>query len=109
MDEQFESGTRRIAQAIQAAIREAVLVELKATVGTRPAATQDRYLSPEHAAEFLGVAVATLAAWRGVRFGPTFTRLGRRIAYREADLRAFAEATTVRPRPSRRRAPRRQP
>ncbi|PJK29890.1 helix-turn-helix transcriptional regulator [Minwuia thermotolerans] len=46
-------------------------------------------LAPEAAATLLGVTPRTLKAWRATDFGPTPTRIGRRVAYRVGDVRAF--------------------
>jgi len=59
--------------------------------------TAPRYLSTERAAELLGVAPATLLKWRSRRRGPPFVRLGRRVVYNEAALRAWADAHAVTP------------
>ena len=50
-------------------------------------------LTPEQAAEHLGLSVKTLAIWRSTnRQRLPFTRIGRRIRYRAADLHAFVAA-----------------
>ena len=40
---------------------------------------------------------STLAHWRCQGKGPAFIRLGKRVAYRGADLNAWLESRTVRP------------
>jgi hypothetical protein len=56
----------------------------------------DEFLTPKQAAEFLGLAVGTLANWRVRGAGPRFFRLGGarggHIRYDRADLMAFARA-----------------
>jgi len=46
----------------------------------------DRLLSVEDLAEYLGVPVATLYAWRYHRDGPPGFRVGRHVRYRWADI-----------------------
>jgi predicted DNA-binding transcriptional regulator AlpA len=51
---------------------------------------QGRLFRPPAAAEFLGVAVQTLARWRIEGIGPYFVKLGARlVAYPEDELHAF--------------------
>ena len=50
-------------------------------------------LTEKHAADFLTVSVPTLRRWRRRRSGPAFVQLSsKRIAYRPADLDAWARA-----------------
>jgi len=57
---------------------------------------QSDVLTPEQAAEYLGIAKQTLAVWRSKgRYGLRFTKVGRRVRYRKADLDAFLEGRTV--------------
>ena len=57
----------------------------------------DRLLSPDEAADFLGVQKSTLAVWRCVqRYPLPFVRIGRLIRYRQTDLEAFVQENTVR-------------
>ena len=46
----------------------------------------DRLLTVDDLAEYLGVPVATLYAWRYHRQGPPGFRVGRHIRYRWADI-----------------------
>ncbi|QDT57310.1 Helix-turn-helix domain protein [Caulifigura coniformis] len=55
----------------------------------------DPKLSSAQAAEYLGVAEATLAPWRCRGFGPKFLKLGRKVAYRKADLDRWLESRCV--------------
>ena len=59
----------------------------------------DERLTPEEAAEYLGVKTQTLAAWRSSgRYELRFIRAGRCIRYRKSDLDAWMErrsATSV--------------
>jgi len=49
-------------------------------------------LSPREAAQYLGVSVSTLKAWRAKKIGPKWTMRGARlIAYRPADLERFLD------------------
>ena len=55
-------------------------------------------LSPKQAASLIGVTQWALLAWRKKRAGPTYIRRVGRIYYRRADIDAWREANTVRPR-----------
>ena len=46
----------------------------------------DRLLREKEVSEMLGVAIATLHAWRRVGKPPAFIRLGRPVRYRLSDL-----------------------
>lgn len=49
-------------------------------------------LTPQQAAEFLGVTIGTLAVWRCTKRYPLpFIKIGRRVKYRIADLNQFIE------------------
>lgn len=57
-----------------------------------------RRLSEREAAAYLGpVSVRTLQDWRAKGVGPTYTKLGRRVAYAVADLDAYLAAQRVEP------------
>lgn len=43
-------------------------------------------------AELLNISLQTLRNWRWKREGPRFTKLGRLVRYRRADIEAFIEA-----------------
>ncbi|EAQ28642.1 hypothetical protein NAP1_13623 [Erythrobacter sp. NAP1] len=49
------------------------------------------YLNIEEAADFIGVSRQTLDRWRMEATGPAVHRVGRRVLYSLADLRAFME------------------
>lgn len=51
-------------------------------------------LTTTAAAEYLKVAKQTMAIWRLTGRGPTFRKIGRRVAYRKADLDNFIEKNT---------------
>ena len=53
------------------------------------------FLTADEAAEFLSFSLIQLAEWRCRGGGPVFHKVGRRIAYRVADLRAFMAAHRV--------------
>jgi predicted DNA-binding transcriptional regulator AlpA len=54
-----------------------------------------KFLTQEETAQRLNLTQRTLERWRRIGEGPRFVRLGpRRIAYREVDLDAWAEART---------------
>lgn len=51
------------------------------------------YLSAKEAAEFIGFSLIQLAEWRSRQAGgPAYLKIGRRVAYSVADLRAFMAA-----------------
>lgn len=52
---------------------------------------KERLLSQQQAAEFLGFSERTLEGWRYRGEGPIHVKVGGRVRYRMADLRAFAE------------------
>lgn len=53
----------------------------------------DKLIVPQaSAADALGVSERTLERWRVEGRGPRFVKLGKRVGYTEADLRAFVEA-----------------
>lgn len=55
-----------------------------------PVLTPDGLLSPEQAAQHMGLSVKTLATWRSTgRHALPFIRCGSRIRYRRADLDAW--------------------
>lgn len=57
-----------------------------------------RRLSEREAAKYLGpVQVRTLQDWRMRRVGPTYIKLGKRVAYDIADLDAFLAGQRVEP------------
>ena len=63
--------------------------------------TLPRLLNSGAAAEFLAVSPETLATWRCTkRYSILYVKVGRLVKYREADLLAFAESRSVRPRAS---------
>jgi hypothetical protein len=53
-------------------------------------------LTPEAAAEFLGLAVSTLAKMRLTGNGPVYCKLGRRVVYRREDCEAWLGSRVVR-------------
>ncbi len=57
-------------------------------------ALPDSYLlDDKEAAEVLGVSKGTLSVWRSVgRYSLKYSKIGRLVRYRVADLRAFIEA-----------------
>ena len=53
-------------------------------------------LTRAQAADYLGVAVQTLAVWASTgRYGLRYIRVGRNVRYRRADLDAFLERRTI--------------
>ncbi|RRV39824.1 DNA-binding protein [Pseudomonas sp. o96-267] len=69
----------------------AASLHASATAGLDPA----DLLTPEQAAQTLGLSVKTLATWRSTgRHALAFVRCGARIRYRRADLLAWLERRT---------------
>ena len=56
---------------------------------------QDRLLTPEEVAEFLGMKPNTLARWRSNGIGPAYVKLGSAVRYRREDLDRFVAGNTV--------------
>ena len=53
-------------------------------------------VTPEQAAEFLGVTAGTLNVWRATRRYPlVYIKIGRKVMYRLADLERFADSRAV--------------
>ncbi len=57
----------------------------------------ERAVTEIEAAEFLGLAVATLRQWRHRRKGPKFHRFGRAVRYLTSELDDFVRRSTVVP------------
>jgi hypothetical protein len=55
----------------------------------------DPLLTEVQAADFLGLSIRTLQAWRTKVCGPAFVRAGRAVRYRRSDLMRWIEANTV--------------
>jgi len=56
-----------------------------------------KLLTPQEAAAFLGLSVATLNTWRCTkRYNLPFVKIGGSVRYMEADLQKFVERRTVR-------------
>jgi predicted DNA-binding transcriptional regulator AlpA len=49
------------------------------------------------AADYLGLSVKTLQAWRFQSRGPKYIKLGRAVRYRQVDLDAFVNDHTINP------------
>lgn len=57
--------------------------------------TANIMLSPEQAAELIGVAASTLGIWRSTgRYNLPFVKAGSRVRYRAADVERFIERRT---------------
>jgi predicted DNA-binding transcriptional regulator AlpA len=56
----------------------------------------DAILDVQAAARLVGLSVATLAKMRCMGGGPPFLKLGRRVLYRRADIKAWLDARRVR-------------
>jgi excisionase family DNA binding protein len=55
----------------------------------------DIALTEAQAAEYLGLSVRTLQAWRVRGVGPPFARLGRAVRYRRSALATYLDRSTV--------------
>jgi len=55
--------------------------------------SDESYLTPREAAQYLHTSASTLAKLRVYGGGPVFCRIGRAIRYRQADLDAFMSGT----------------
>jgi predicted DNA-binding transcriptional regulator AlpA len=62
---------------------------------TSLAADLDAALNENQAAEFLGVSVRTLQAWRVRGGGPRYVKIGRSVRYQRRELVAFQQSHTV--------------
>ncbi len=49
------------------------------------------FLNSQQLAELLGVPKSTIDFWRASGTGPTFSRLGKHVRYRESDVLAWAD------------------
>jgi Helix-turn-helix domain len=58
-------------------------------------ADPDAALNENRAAEFLGVSVRTLQAWRVRGGGPPYLKIGRSVRYQRRALTAFQQEHTV--------------
>ncbi|PZU20634.1 MAG: excisionase [Shinella sp.] len=52
----------------------------------------DHLISPEDAANILNISISTLAKMRLAGTSPRYVKLGRRVAYRPADIETWIEA-----------------
>jgi predicted DNA-binding transcriptional regulator AlpA len=62
---------------------------------TSVAADPDAALNETQAAEFLGLSVRTLQAWRVRGGGPRYCKIGRAVRYQRGELVSFQQAHTV--------------
>lgn len=64
----------------------------------RRGVANDILLTPEQAADFLGVSKETLAQWRSERRGPRYIKLEKRLVkYLPSDLQNYLSAHSVEP------------
>lgn len=55
----------------------------------------NKLLTPEHAAEILGISEGTLNVWRSTgRYDLPFVKVGSKVLYRPEDIQAFIERRT---------------
>lgn len=59
--------------------------------------TANRTLKEKQAAEYLGLSVKTLQAWRFYCKGPKYLKLGRAVRYQVEDLDQFKGTSTITP------------
>ncbi len=84
----IDGNLRRLAEQIAADIMEKLWDRFrKGDVLVAP-----EYLSPRQVSQLTGIAVKTLEAWRGVRKGPPYYKLGGRVLYKLQDVRDYVEA-----------------
>lgn len=55
----------------------------------------DRFLTPDEAAEFLKMPVATLKHWRTRGGGPQYAKFGQKVRYRLSWLNEWADERAV--------------
>jgi predicted DNA-binding transcriptional regulator AlpA len=55
----------------------------------------DSALTENQAADFLGLSVRTLQAWRVRGAGPRYVKIGRAVRYQRGELVSFQKAHTV--------------
>lgn len=55
----------------------------------------EKLLNQTEAADFLGLGVQTLEAWRCRRKGPSYLKVGAAVRYRMSDLEKWLESRTV--------------
>ena len=64
-------------------------------VSAMPKQIGNRYVREKEAAAFLGMSVFTLQSWRSKGAGPSFTKVGRMVAYPVKELERFMEERTI--------------
>jgi len=81
--------------ALAARIAEAVVTRLP--IPSPTATARKQYVREREAAEYMGVKVSTLRAWRLLRSksGPPFTRVGRMVMYPVTELEEHMRAGTA--------------
>jgi predicted DNA-binding transcriptional regulator AlpA len=68
---------------------------MSAVVATAITADIDVALNEHQAADFLGISVRTLQAWRVRGGGPRYVKLGRSVRYQHRELVSFQQSHTV--------------
>jgi excisionase family DNA binding protein len=67
----------------------------KMSINTEQPSRFEQLWSVEEAAEYLGMAPATLYGWRCRRYGPPSYRLGNKIRYRPDEVRSWVEENVL--------------
>lgn len=92
IDRSLRAAIRLDDPALNRAADRAVAIEMKGSPCTIDAMdSNDRLLTVQELAEYLGVPVATLYQWRYRNDGPRGFRAGRHVRYRWSDVEAWIE------------------
>ncbi len=93
---ELEQALGTLVRALDRMIRTAVREELSVAGRFQQSPHGNvEWLKNETVAKRLGVSAVTLAAWRASAKGPPFTKIGRLVRYRAADVDAWVEARVV--------------
>ncbi len=84
----IDEGIKQLAEHIAGDVLERFWDRLRK--GKLPLAPE--YLSPQQVAQLTGISTKTLEAWRGVRKGPSYYKLGGLVRYKLQDVRDCVEA-----------------
>ncbi len=77
-------------------LAEQIVAEVMARLWDRPLSgdllVAPEYLSPRQVSRLTGISVKSLESMRGVRKGPEYYKVGRRVRYKLRDIRDYVEA-----------------